>query len=222
MNLWRTLASGLMGGLISGAVFGLLVVLFVSPLILRAEVREESYLEHETNQRAVGTVVGSLVLGTVYGLGVAAAYARAARDGRLKPVLAGLLLGAGGFMAVTLLPGLALPPRLPGLRSVASVDVQQRWWLAMVLLNVAVVYLSVWAWSVVRGRGAWVRVVAAAAPWPLVAVPFLAGPPNRLLPTGVSASAIMSFRVASTGSLLVFWLLLGVLVALSYAYSEAP
>jgi cobalt transporter subunit CbtA len=78
----------------------------------------------------------------------------------------GLLWGIGGFIAVSLLPSLGLPPELPGTPA-ADILSRQGWWLGTAAASVAGIALIVFA-------ARWPLKIAGAA---LLIVPHLIGAP---------------------------------------------
>lgn len=100
-----TLAAGAIGGLVAGLVLGLLLIAFVSPIIGVAE-QFEGHGAGASSQRQVGTLVGSILLGTVCGLAASAAYAPLARRSKRGWLTLGLGLGGAAFVLLHLTPAL--------------------------------------------------------------------------------------------------------------------
>ncbi|WP_165855202.1 CbtA family protein [Marinobacter sp. JSM 1782161] len=135
--------------------------------------------------------------------------------GRMTPNASrGLLLGALGFVAVFMAPSLGLPPEVPG-ASAAALESRQLWWVATVLLTVAglgILFLA----------GGWQRILG--VPLLLVThffVPTHEGPMfSHPDPDAVTALNELHHQfIWATGlSNLAFWLLIGVLCAVTLNY----
>lgn len=79
----------------------------------------------------------------------------------------GLLWGIGGFIAVSLLPALGLPPELPGTPA-AEILSRQTWWLATAVASAGGIAL------IVFGRQWWLMAAGLA----LIVVPHVVGAPS--------------------------------------------
>ena len=123
----------------------------------------------------------------------------------------GLVWGACAFVAVSLLPGLGLPPELPGTPS-ADLLSRQTWWLGTAALSAGGLFALFYA------RHWWVRVVALAA---LVA-PHVIGapqPPNfaATYPAGMAGEFVVGSLVVSA----VLWSLSGLTAGWLYGRVSA-
>lgn len=202
------LASGLYAGIIAGVVLGLLALLLVAPLIAKAEKYEAA---GETGQgRAMGAMLGSVILGSVFGLMLALMFSYLGGRGSLAWPYAGLLAGFGGWLLINLIPAGAYPPNPPGLESLVPVSVRQFWWSVLILCEVIGVIVA----AIVLRRSKMISkigkvlpafVILAAA----VAVPLAYHVPDRPAPTKVPPDLIVHFRLVSLGTMLIFWLVLG-------------
>ena len=111
----------------------------------------------------------------------------------------GLLWGIGGFIAVSLLPSLGLPPELPGTPA-AEIVGRQTWWLATAIASAGGVAL------IVFGRQWWQM----AAGVVLIVAPHLIGaptPPNHdvAYPGALAGEFVIASLVVSAA----LWLLAG-------------
>ena len=140
--------SALLAGLSAAFVLTLTQVLWVTPLILRAEAYEAAAVagapdraEHPEEGREAGaalprydwprvlaTAAGNAILGIGYGLILTGLYAWR----RPKGLAQGLAWGLAGFAAFFAAPSLGLPPELPG-DLAAELGARQSWWLATAL-----------------------------------------------------------------------------------------
>jgi cobalt transporter subunit CbtA len=111
----------------------------------------------------------------------------------------GLLWGAAGFVAVSLLPALGLPPELPGTPT-ADLLSRQAWWLGTAAASAIAIFLLVF------GRSWWVRALA----FVLVVAPHVIGapaPPSDVAsyPAGMAGEFVIASVVVSA----VLWSLAG-------------
>ena len=118
----------------------------------------------------------------------------------------GLLWGLGGFLAVTIAPGLGLSPEPPGVLAAPLLD-RQVWWIGTVLataVGLALLALRPSPW-------------AAAIALALFVVPHLIGAPRLSEQHSIVPEALShQFVVAVTLTSLVSWALLGWLSAVFY------
>jgi cobalt transporter subunit CbtA len=117
----------------------------------------------------------------------------------------GLLWGAAGFVAVSLLPGLGLPPELPGTPS-ADLLARQVWWLGAAAMSAGGIF------ALVYSRQWWVRIAALAG----IVAPHVIGAPappsfEASYPAGLAgefvvASIVVSALLWSLSGLTAGWL----------------
>lgn len=168
------LAAGVIGGVFASA-FNIAINV---PMILQAEVFEHTSEhvaggdqpvahEHHEAASAVDRNVLTLVAMTLAYVGYAFLISVVAElSGGLKTWWSGLLWGAGGFLAVGLVPALGLPPEMPGMPSADLVQ-RQIWWLCCAFCTAGALLLSA------KVRRAPAYLVSAV----LLATPFLFGAP---------------------------------------------
>ena len=226
--------NALLAGIIAGTALTGLQTLKVFPLILSAEVFEDAgskkvtqtNAEHdhaqskahehgdETEKWAPGdgvarllfSLLANVLLGVALGLVLAAIFALR----RIVDWRQGVLWGLGGFVALNLAPAFGLSPVLPGVPA-GELVARQTWWLATVLFTasgIAAVFLS--------NRLIW-RVIGVG----LIALPHIVGAPHpSSLESGVPATIAVDFAMASLGTNLIFWAILGILTAMATAYLD--
>ncbi|SDB41975.1 CbtA family protein [Bauldia litoralis] len=153
--MFRTIVFSAFGaGLVVCVVISALQFFTTEPLILHAEQFEgtaDSGHHHDAAtpahdhgdagdwapadgfERRAYTVLANLVLGAAVSLILLAAMVL--RGDRID-ARHGLLWGAAGFVAASLMPALGLPPELPGTPAADLVD-RQVWWLATVVASAA-------------------------------------------------------------------------------------
>ena len=123
----------------------------------------------------------------------------------------GLVWGACGFVALSLLPGLGLPPELPGTPS-ADLLSRQAWWLGTALVSAGGLFALFFT------RQWWVRVVALGA----IIAPHLIGAPAPLsfeaaYPAGLAGEFVVGSLVVSA----VLWSLSGLAAGWLYGRVSA-
>jgi len=142
--LQRLLITGLISGVVAGAVATIFHFLMVQPLILEAEkyeieslvvaTSEEPSLSHTHKTQALGdgilrstfTFMANVIVGIAYGILLATGLTL---YGRSIDWIAGIGWGVSGFLAFSLLPALGLPPEVPG-SATAELFPRQVWWLS--------------------------------------------------------------------------------------------
>ena len=118
----------------------------------------------------------------------------------------GLLWGAAGFFVFFVNPALGLRPEIPGAFAAGLLD-RQLWWLLAVGCSAAGVGLLLLA----------PRAAAKAGGAGLLAVPHLAGAPHPEVSGGIAPEGLAdSFVVAAAATNAVFWLVLGVVAAVTF------
>ncbi|MFT3973147.1 MAG: CbtA family protein [Amaricoccus sp.] len=214
-------------GIVVAIVMTLLQIFSTVPLILAAEVYENAAPaelspaepaaavaapeahEHDAAewqpsdglQRMSFTAVANAVTAIGFGLLLVAASEFA---GGIRGWREGMLWGLAAFAVFTLAPGLGLPPELPAMPAAELVP-RQVWWLGTVVATATGLGL------IAYGRTLALAALGAA----LLIVPHLIGapqPPTHETP--IPEDLHHRFVVAVTVTNLVFWLLLGTLVAL--------
>lgn len=216
MRFLSTVISGLIPGLIAGLILGLLVLTFISPLIFSAEKYEGHsgrQMEGRSGQRNIATVLGTIIVGSAYGLILASAYELTAKRPPPPPIVRGLKFGLLGYFIFSFIPSLAFLPNPPGVEAQASPAVRQTWWLSIIILEV----IGLFIYSLVfrrfqsrsRVHGHLFGLMSFIA---IALIPFILGLPNGLDKIIIPAQLLILFRVASFATMLVFWLILGVLV----------
>ncbi|MBO6946858.1 MAG: CbtA family protein [Rhodospirillales bacterium] len=222
----RILLAAVAAGLIAGAFVSGAQMLKVVPLIYAAEAYEtpatteahshshdaaaaESGHNHDHDtaawapedgvERITYTALTNIVLGAGFALLIAAGMTL---RGRATDWRQGLIWGASGFLAFSLLPALGLPPELPGMAA-ADLTGRQIWWAMTVAASAGglalIAFGSNWA----------LRFLGAA----LLIIPHIVGAPHpdEFSTGGVPAELAAQFVATSLVTAGVFWLLLGAL-----------
>lgn len=224
--------SSVIAGVLAALALTLVQGVWVTPLILKAEVYEKAADEvnteeplhseaaeitghhHESTeheeawapadgwQRTLSTAVSNSLMGIGFALMLTGIYSLRQPQGAVQ----GLAWGLAGFTVFFASPGLGLPPELPGTEA-ASLNDRQVWWLATAsctALGLALLFLQK-RWVV--------RVLAL----PLIVTPHLIGAPQPAIAHGVAPEELQqSFRIATLAVNAAFWLLLGLISAVVF------
>ena len=225
----RILTTACYSGVIAALLLTVLQSLWVTPLILRAEVfetaqvahehaQEQSPHQHDTSahehdasvwspedgwQRTLSTFGGNLVVGIGFALLLSGLYNLRAPTNSMQ----GVLWGLAGYAAFCLAPSAGLPPELPGTMA-AELTLRQNWWGATALATMAglamLVFGKHWLWSL----AALVFIVA----------PHLYGAPQLAQQHAAAPDELQAqFRAASLLVNAVFWAVLGALSSWWYS-----
>jgi len=212
-------------GIVAALTFSAVQLLFISPLILKAEVYEdaaEASSSHEAAEAPSGhhhdesdwkpengwerrlfTLGANLLMGLGYAFVFVAVYTL-----WRYPTSAGmgLLWGFAGFIIFFAAPGLGLSPELPG-TAAAELSARQMWWAgtaAATALGLALIFgASRW----------WLRVVGAA----LLIAPHLVAAPHLAVERSLAPEVLQShFRWVTTACNALFWLVLGLVSSITF------
>ena len=208
--LARTLAVGLLAGVLAGAFASAAQMVRIVPLILEAEVLEVAdHSEHAADEaswspessvgRTTYTLIVNLLVGVGFGLLLVGTFVLAEMAGRSIDAFRGLLWGLAGFLVFALVPSAGLPPELPGTVA-AELPVRQLWWIGTAVATALGLGL------VAFGRAPWVRALAL----PVIALPHLIGAPQPSEHGGTAPAALArEFVTASLATTGLFWIVLG-------------
>jgi cobalt transporter subunit CbtA len=202
----RILLAALAAGLFAGILMTPVQLRQTVPLILHAEQFEAAgHHDHGAAERADApqpekrlwnTLLANLVTGAGFALLMAGVSLISGAPVRFAN---GLAWGAAGWLAVQFLPGLGLPPELPGF-PIVDVTARQVWWTAAVaasVIGLALLFLS---------QSTALRVAGAA----LLLGPQLYGAPRPAdIASEVPAYLAAEFVMASLATAMFFWLALG-------------
>lgn len=220
----RLLVSALFAGFAAGLFAAALTQLFVTPVLLEAELYETGELVHfgatpsggglihdhdshehgdgDGGDRTLMNLGSAIALNIGYALILVAAMALAERRGFGVSPRMGLLWGIGGFVAVQLMPAIGHPPELPGNAAVDLND-RQLWWALTALMSAVGLACIAFGtkWSI------WIAGMLA------LLVPHVIGAPHPTALTGPAPPEIAGLYAArSLGIGFVVWAVLGCLV----------
>ena len=218
--LKRLLVSGLFAGFAAGLIAAALIQLFVTPVLLEAELYEtgelvhfggsggtalvhdhdsHEHLEGEGGDRALMSLGAAIATNIGYALVLVTLMAMAERAGHVINGRTGLLWGLAGFVAVHLMPAIGHPPELPG-NAAADLAGRQMWWALTVLASA----IGIACIAFGTGWGLWIAGIAA------LLLPHLIGAPHPDVLTGPTPPEIAGlFASRSLGAALIIWVSLG-------------
>lgn len=152
-------------------------------------------------ERSLYTLAANTLTAIAFGLLLVAGFTL--YGGSLTP-LHGLLWGAAGFVCFSFLPGLGLPPGLPG-SAASDLLTRQIWWLGTVIFSVAGLSLLVFGGSFTKG----------AIGLLLLIVPHALGAPRPEFSGGGASPPELAayFVMISSFASAIMWAVLGVVAA---------
>jgi hypothetical protein len=176
---------------------------------------------------AVGVIAFSLVMGVLFAVAYATIRAALSRRGyNPDPSAMALLLSAGMFVAIALMPGLKYPANPPTVGLEETVAERSSTFLTITVISVvtaAVAVAAALAWS--RRRGIWPAAALAGSAYLAVMVGAMVllpnfdevpGPltgPDGIVLDGFPAAALADFRVFSLVNQGLLWLVIGATAA---------
>ncbi|WP_410644872.1 CbtA family protein [Amycolatopsis sp. lyj-346] len=163
-------------------------------------------------QSTLGLLTGVLVYGVAIGglLSLAFAFAQG-RLGSLRPRVTALLLTAGAFTVVFLVPFLKYPANPPAVGQPGTIGARTELYFGFVAVSLLVgIFATVFGRKLADRVGAWNGFLLAAAAYLVVigVVAWLMPAVDEVPPT-FPASTLWSFRTASVGTQVTLWLALG-------------
>jgi predicted cobalt transporter CbtA len=222
----RIIVRGLLAGAIAGVVAFLFARAFVEPAIGRAIKFEDAHSapghDHgaELFTRGVqanigmgfGVVAFAVAMGALFAVVFVIIYGKFSAA---EPRMLSILLAAGTFGAVTLVPALKYPPNPPSIGQEETIQDRTGLYLLMVLLSLALAVASVWlARKLVARFGGWSATLMAFSAYLLaMAAVMLILPSVSETPDDFPADVLYDFRVYSLGTQLVMWATVGVVFA---------
>jgi hypothetical protein len=243
----RLIGRGLLAGAVGVVLAFVFARLFAEPVIGRAIAFEDGRTDvenaHGVHEHGVelftrgvqanaglgfGVLIFGVAMGALFAVLFCVVYGRAGGPAKnTGPRLLSLLLAAGAFVAVYLVPFVKYPPNPPSVGRVDTIGMRTGWYLVMVLASVVLAIAAVWLARRLTARlGAWNgRLLAAGAYLVAIAVvmvllPIVDETPEPLrdasgviIYPGFPADVLYEFRLVSLGTQLVLWVTIGLVFA---------
>ena len=232
MLLRRIILSAIFVGVIAGSLLSVMQILGISPIIFAAEVYEieepatavashshggeaasgdhhdaEAWGPEDGAERTSFSIMANILASIGFASILLALMSQLQLQGVIQLNLTkGVLWGLAGFIAFFVVPGIGLPPEIPGVQA-AVLENRQSWWLFAVVSSV--VGLAVIAFTSMKFKV--LGVIAITLPY-VIGAPHIQGPefvhPD---PNAVTALTELhhQFIIASGFANLVFWIVLG-------------
>ena len=210
----RFLISALFAGAAAGLIAGLLILYFVQPVLLHAELYEGGELLHFGADKAATahpalpgidpvrdglSLIFSMLTYSGYALIMIAAMGLAEDRGARIDGRTGLIWGLAGFVVFQFAPAFSLPPEVPGVAA-ADVAARQVWWFATAITA------AIALWLIAFGAG-WMHWGLAMI---LLVAPHLVGAPEPEVFTGpVPPELAAHYASRALGVGMASWVLLG-------------
>lgn len=211
--IMRVLWAALLAGLLAGMVVSVVQAIKVTPLIYQAETFEvaasdaqdasedhshadgEHWAPEDGLQRFLFTGLANILTSIGFAFLLVAGFALSRREVDWQK---GLLWGLGGFAAFALIPGIVLPPEVPG-AAAAALETRQFYWISI---------------AVVCSGGLSLFAFAKAALWRVIGAVVALAPVFIASPHGEGQGSVppelaAHFVAASLGTAAIFWIVLG-------------
>jgi predicted cobalt transporter CbtA len=215
-------------GLLSGAIAGVAAFVFartsVEPVIDQAIAYEEAQAgghEHGVElftrgvQANIGMGFGVLAFGVAMGALFAVVYCVVyGRVANLSPRPLSVLVAAGMFLSLYVIPFLKYPPNPPAVSLDETIRQRTLLYLLLVVLSAALLAAAVWLGrNLVERYGAWSATLIAAACYVVGVAVLMALPTIDETPDDFPADVLYEFRLYSLGTQFVLWAIIAVVFA---------
>jgi len=217
---------GIAAGSLAGLAYGLYVAAVANPFILRLEELAEHGHEHGHEHAPVvseaTTALVSVGGGVLWGILLGGAFGLAYYF--LEPTLPGTrtvrayVLAGAGFLTMSAVPWLVMPPAIPGVESAYGTDVRLVAYAGLMLLGALVAASSVLGYRKTRrhGRERLLAVAVAAVPLVVVALVLPAVTPTVVGGGEIPGELVAAFRGMVALSNVALW----AIIAGSYAWLQ--
>jgi predicted cobalt transporter CbtA len=239
----RLIARGLLAGAVGAVLAFVFARLFAEPVIGRAIAYEDGRTEaeqaHGVHEHGVelftrgvqsnaglgfGVLIYGVAIGALFAVLFCVVYGRV---GSVGPRLLSVLLAAGAFVSVYLVPFVKYPPNPPAVGQSDTIGMRTGWYVVMVLASVVLAAAAVLLARRLTARlGAWNgRLLAAEIYVVVIAVVMMVLPtvdetpePLRdasgaIIYPGFPADVLYEFRLLSLGAQLLLWVSIGLVFA---------
>lgn len=230
----KLLLQGMMAGILAGIITFSFAHFFGEPQVERAILFEEGHSHkqgneasghhHEGNaegevfsrqtQSGVGLLSGTLLFSAAMGGALALVWSLCwQRTGPRSARALALSLSLGGFLIMSMIPGLKYPPNPPAVGDPATIGYRTALYFSMLLVSAVIVVTAAWSAQQLKLRlGGW-----NAALWGgLIGLVMLISacmlmPAVNEIPDGFSADLLWRFRLSAFGTQLTMWCATGLL-----------
>jgi predicted cobalt transporter CbtA len=174
--------------------------------------QDEPVLVSRAVQAGVGLLTGVVVyctaIGGLFALVFACAYGRV---GRLSPRVVSVLLGAGGLIAIYLVPSLKYPASPPSVGEPETIGYRTALYFGMIVISVAaMVGAIIMQRRLVARHGTWAATLMAVGVYVVaIAAASLLLPTVNEVPDGFPANVLWQFRIAALGMQVIMWAAIG-------------
>jgi len=218
LNFLSILKAGIVTGIAAGASLGVLLLLFLTPIIMEAETYEVQVPDfHPLISRNIvhfWTFAGAVMLGILYSVIFTFVYTIVQHripvgDAQFR----GLILALNGFLVAVFVPSLWLPPNPPGIETSLPVMTRQSIFFALIIAGIlaSIVFWMIYSrlslkYNPLSGVsiGAFVFVV-------VIVTVFLLLPSNSNISL-IPSDLLWKYRVESLGAMFAFWGVMGMMV----------
>lgn len=215
----RIMAAAILAGVIAGVFAWGAHMVKVTPLILKAEVYEDTasaahghehtapdaaeWAPEDGLQRNTYTLLSNLITAVGFAFVLVGTFVLSGRDVDWRQ---GIFWGLAGFTAFHAAPSLGLPPELPGMQA-ADLGARQVWWIATAAATAAGLGLIFFARAIALKLAGVIAIV----------IPHVVGAPlHEPAASPLPAELAAEFAVASLVVAAVFWIVLGGLAGYFY------
>ncbi len=228
LNFLSILKAGIITGIAAGAVLGILLLLFLTPIIMEAETYEVQIPDfHPLIPRNIvhfGTFAGAIMLGILYSVIFTFVYTLVQYRIPVKSTqFKGLILALNGFLVAVLVPSLYLPPNPPGIETSLPVMARQSIFFFIIIAGI-LASIAFWViysrlsrkYNLMSGLS-----IGAFAFVAIIITAFLLVPSNSNIPS-IPSDLLWKYRVESLGAMFAFWAIMGVVVNGMLDYFRPP
>ncbi|MEW5289347.1 CbtA family protein [Erwinia papayae] len=230
----KLLLQGMLAGLLAGVIAFGFARLFGEPQVEQAIAFETLAASHHASeavghhhdeepegevfsrqtQAGIGLLSGMMLFSAAMGGALALVWTLCwQRTGPAGVGSLALLLALGGFLIMSLLPGLKYPPNPPAVGDPATIGYRTTLYFSMLLICAGIVVSAVWSAHQLTARfGSGYAVLwGSLAALVVLTVVYVGMPAVNEIPSGFSADVLWRFRLSAFGTQLVMWCATGLL-----------
>ncbi len=228
LNFLSILKAGIVTGIAAGAALGVLLLLFLTPLITEAETYEahipDSHPLIPRNIVHFWTFAGAIMLGILYSVIFTFVYTMVQHRIPVKNTqFKGMILALNGFFVAVLIPSLYLPPNPPGIETSLPVMARQSIFFAVIIAGIlaSIAFWMIYSHLSQKYNPMSGILIGAFAFAIIIVAAFLLLPSNSNIPS-IPSDLLWKYRVESLGAMFAFWAIMGVVVNGMLDYFRPP